>query len=148
MIKAATVGVNDHKTHIAKPGVSSRNLINKAAPTDMHSTRTEKMAALFVSGSFVNISRSPSLAEEPARRSCLAAVVGRVATPDLGGGQVAVSPSHATFACHVMSTPYSCPRGMYVRQGTKLAEELRRTPYRRSSRKVPMNFVPLEHYSW
>src|SRR5215216_1190872 len=73
MIKAATVGVNDHKTHRAKPGVSSRNLINKAAPTDMHSTRTEKMAALFVSVSFVNISRTPSLAEEPARRSCLAA---------------------------------------------------------------------------
>ena len=55
------------------PRVRSRNLINKAAPTDMHSTRTEKMAALFVSVSFVNIPKTPSPAEEPARRSCLEA---------------------------------------------------------------------------
>src|SRR5215210_6637540 len=29
MIKAATVGVHDHKVHIAKPGGSSRNLMNR-----------------------------------------------------------------------------------------------------------------------
>src|SRR5215211_5450444 len=73
MIKAATVGVHDHKLHIAKPGGSSRNLMSKAAPKDRHSTRTEKMAALLVSVSFVNISLTPSLTQEPARRSCLLA---------------------------------------------------------------------------
>jgi hypothetical protein len=41
---------------------------------------------------------------------------------------VAVSPSYATFTWHVMSAPYSSPEGMYIRQGTKLAEELPRTP--------------------
>jgi len=55
MINAATVGVIDHKVHIAKPGGSSRNLMTKAAPKDMHSISTEKMAALLVSASFVNI---------------------------------------------------------------------------------------------
>jgi hypothetical protein len=71
MINAATVGVNDHKVHITGPSGSSRNLINKAAPMDMHSTRTEKMADLLVSVSFGNIPCSPSLlAEELARRSC------------------------------------------------------------------------------
>jgi len=73
MIKAATVGVIDHKVHIAKPGGSSRNLMTKAAPKDKHSTRTEKTAALLVSVSFVNISRTPSLAEVLARYSCLEA---------------------------------------------------------------------------
>src|SRR5215218_7020895 len=74
MIKAATVGVIDHKVHIAKPGGSSRNLMSKAAPKDRQSTRTAKIAALLVSASFVNIPKTPSLlAEEPARRSCLTA---------------------------------------------------------------------------
>src|SRR5215204_1400343 len=49
MIKAATVGVHDHKVHKAKPGGRSRNLMSKAAPTDRQSTSTEKMAALLVS---------------------------------------------------------------------------------------------------
>src|SRR5215210_2336737 len=100
----------------------------------MHSTRTEKMAALLVSASFVNIFRTPSLAEEPARRSCLEwQVVGRVATPDLGGRQVAVSPSYAAFTSHVTTAPYSCLRGMYVCQSTKkLPEELPRTQPRQN----------------
>src|SRR5215213_7161470 len=52
--------------------------------------------AWFVSVGFVAITQTPSLAEEPARRSCLAGqVVGRVADPDLGGGQVAVLRLHA-----------------------------------------------------
>jgi hypothetical protein len=55
MIKAATVGVIDHNVQKAKPGGSSRNLMSKAAPTDRHSTSTEKIAALLVSVSFVNI---------------------------------------------------------------------------------------------
>jgi len=84
MSKVATVGVMDHKLHITAPVEKSRNLINRAAPTDRHSTSTEKIAALLVSVSFVNISLTPSLAEEPARRSYLAAgSFGRVASPDL-----------------------------------------------------------------
>jgi hypothetical protein len=55
MIKAATVGVDDHTTPRPKPRGRSRNLINKAAPTAMHSTRTAKTAALLVSVNFVNI---------------------------------------------------------------------------------------------
>jgi hypothetical protein len=57
MINAATVGVHDHKIHIPKVGVSSSTLINKATPVAMHSTSTEKMAALVVSVSFVNIAQ-------------------------------------------------------------------------------------------
>src|SRR5215204_2476167 len=71
MIKVATVGVIDHKLHIPGPGERPRNLINSAVPTAMHSTSTEKIAALLVSVRFVNISRTLPLAEEPARRSCL-----------------------------------------------------------------------------
>jgi hypothetical protein len=55
MTNAAAVGVIDHKTHNFPLGASSRILINKAAPMAMSSTRTEKMAALLVSVSFVNI---------------------------------------------------------------------------------------------
>jgi hypothetical protein len=55
MIKAATVGVIDHNVQKAKPGGSSRNLMSKAAPTDRHNTSTEKIAALLVSVSFMNI---------------------------------------------------------------------------------------------
>jgi hypothetical protein len=55
MINVATVGVNDHTANRPKPGERPSILITKAAPTDKHSTRTEKMAALFVSVSFVNI---------------------------------------------------------------------------------------------
>src|SRR5215212_10350200 len=120
MINVARVGVDDHTTPRPKPRGRSRNLINKAAPTDRHSTSTEKMAALLVSASFVNIPKTPSLAEEPARRSCLARqVVGGVATPDLEGGQVAVLRLHAASAGHVTKAAYSCLRGVYVRQGTK-----------------------------
>jgi hypothetical protein len=71
MTNVATVGVKDHKTHITKFGGSSRILINKAAPTDMTSVRTEKMAALFVSASFVNMELDHlSPAEEAAGCAC------------------------------------------------------------------------------
>jgi hypothetical protein len=74
MTNVATVGVNDHKAHITKFGGSSRILINKAAPTDMISARTEKMAALFVPASFVNIELDNlSPAEEAAGCACLVA---------------------------------------------------------------------------
>jgi hypothetical protein len=55
MTNAAAVGVIDHKTHIPMLGLRSRILIDKAAPTAMSSTSTEKMAPLRVSVSFVNM---------------------------------------------------------------------------------------------
>src|SRR5918995_6297890 len=89
----------------------------------MHSTSTEKMAALLVSASFVNIPSTPSLAEEPAGRSCLAGqVVSRVASPNLGGGQVAVLRLRAASSRHVTSAAYSCLRGVYVPRSTKCCE--------------------------
>src|SRR5215212_1689738 len=120
MIKAAAVGVMDHMVHMRRLGERPRNLMSKAAPTDRHSTRTEKMAALLVSVSFVNIARiHPLLAEEPVRRSYLERqVVGRVASPDLGG-QVAVLRLHAPSAGHTTRVAYSCVKGVYVRHGTK-----------------------------
>src|ERR671920_175247 len=53
-IRAATVGVPDHKIHIPKLGVRSRNLINTATRA-MSRTSTEKMGTIFVSVSYVNI---------------------------------------------------------------------------------------------
>src|SRR3712207_6657299 len=77
------------------------------------------VVGLLVSVSFVAITPIPSLAEEPARCSCLERqVVGRVAGPSLEGGQVAVLYSYATLTWHVTSAPYSSPEGMYIRQGT------------------------------
>jgi len=45
MIKVATVGVIDHKLNVRGPPGRSRNLINRAIPTAMHSKRTVKMDA-------------------------------------------------------------------------------------------------------
>jgi hypothetical protein len=73
MIKVATVGVIDHIENMTRFEETSRNLMSKAAPTAMHSTRTVKMAPLFVSASFVNIPKTLSLAEEPAGLSYLLA---------------------------------------------------------------------------
>jgi hypothetical protein len=73
MIKVAKVGVMDHTENMIGSEEILRNLMSKAAPTARHSTRTVKIAALFVSVSFVNTPRILSLAEEPARRSHLAA---------------------------------------------------------------------------
>jgi hypothetical protein len=47
--------------------------MSKAAPTARDNTSTAKIAPLVVSVSFVNISKTLSLAEEPARLSHLAA---------------------------------------------------------------------------
>src|SRR5215211_264884 len=55
-------------------------------------------------------------------------VVSWVAGPSLGGGQVAVSPSYASFTLHVTTTSYYGTKGMYVRYGTNLADELPRIP--------------------
>ena len=44
----------------------------------------------------------------------------QVATPDLGGRQVAIlRPLTRHFSCHVTSAAYSCPREIYVRHSTK-----------------------------
>jgi hypothetical protein len=41
---------------------------------------------------------------------------------------VAVLPSHAPFTWHVTTAAYSYLRGVYMRQGTKVTEELSRVP--------------------
>src|SRR5215211_7659849 len=115
MIKVATVGVHDHMENMTGSEEILRNLMSKAAPTAMLSTSTVKIAALLVSASFVNIPKTLSLAEEPARRSYLERqAVGRVATPDLEGGQVAVSPSYVTFTLHATTVAYYGVKEMYV----------------------------------
>src|SRR5215208_2969162 len=45
---------------------------------------------------------------------------GKVASPSLEGGQVAVLRLHAASTGHVTKPAYSCARGMYVRCGTKV----------------------------
>src|SRR5215211_4368137 len=77
-----------------------------------------------------DIRATPSLlAEEPARRSCLVAGrVGWVATPDLGGGQVAVLHLHAASAGHGTKAASSCLRAVYVRWGTKHVRAPRKRP--------------------
>src|SRR5215207_5909080 len=47
-------------------------------------------------------------------------VVGRVASPHLEGGQVAVLCLHASSAGHVTKAAYTCVRQGYVRYGTKV----------------------------
>src|SRR5215210_4593937 len=59
MINVATVGVHIHKAARPRPGGRPSALINKASPTAMSSTSTEKMAALLVSVSVVNIPQNP-----------------------------------------------------------------------------------------
>src|SRR5918998_2276607 len=61
MINAATVGVMDHMENMTRSEVILRNLMSKAAPTAMHSTRTAKIAPLLVSVSFVNILQTSSI---------------------------------------------------------------------------------------
>src|SRR5215210_7162433 len=125
--------------NMTKPWGRSRNLINKAAPTDRQSTSTAKIAALLVSASFVNIPNIPSIAEVLARRSYLERqVVGGVATPDLEGGQVAVLRLHAASAGHATKVAYSCLRGMYVRYSTK---HVRAPKKRRTSQNSPSEAV-------
>src|SRR5215216_6188817 len=45
---------------------------------------------------------------------------GKVSSPSLEGGQVAVLRLHAASTGHVTKPAYSCVRGMYVRCGTKV----------------------------
>jgi hypothetical protein len=59
MISAASAGVNMYKAAATNSEVMPSALITKAATRAMHSTSTEKMAALLVSVSFVNISQPP-----------------------------------------------------------------------------------------
>src|SRR5829696_9641436 len=92
-----------------------------------------------VVGCLVGIPHTSSLAELLVRGvRASGQVVSWVAGPGLGGGQVAVSPSYASFTLHVTTGSYPGTKGMYVRYGTKhdrlpKSAELRRTPYRRSS---------------
>ena len=59
MINVARVGVHDHMENMIGSEEILRNLMSKAAPTARHSTRTEKIAALLASVSFVNIAYNP-----------------------------------------------------------------------------------------
>ena len=70
MIKVATVGVHDQMENMTGSEEIPRNLMSKAAPTARHRTRTEKMAALLVSVSFVNINQNPFLPPEKRRDVC------------------------------------------------------------------------------
>jgi hypothetical protein len=72
MSSAATVGVDDHKTHMPTVGAISRILIARATPVAITSTRAEKIVAWLVSLSFVNKTHTPSPGN-PSGRSCLAA---------------------------------------------------------------------------
>src|SRR5215216_556383 len=128
MINVATAGVDDHKAAKPKSGVSSSILSNKASPTAMHSTSTEKMAALLVSVSFVNISRTLPPAVSSAECSCLVVGSRSGSYPwsrrRAGSGLALLRSVHATRNYRILLL---C-EGIYVPQGTKLAEELPRTP--------------------
>jgi hypothetical protein len=73
MIKVATVGVHDQMENMTGSEEMLRNLMSKAAPTAIHSTRTEKIAALFVSVSFVNITKYP-FSRRPSGGVCILAL--------------------------------------------------------------------------
>src|SRR5215217_1482720 len=51
---------------------------------------------------------------------------GKVASPSLEGGQVAVLRLHTASTGHVTKPAYSCVRGMYVRCGTKVVRAPRK----------------------
>src|SRR4051794_33892250 len=76
----------------------------------------------FVVASLVRIPHTSSLAELLLLRGVRASrqVVGWVAGPGIGGGQVAVWPSYASFTFHVTNVSYYGTKGMYVRYGTNL----------------------------
>ena len=97
MIRAATVGVNDHKTHMPMPEVSPSVRITTAAPTARHSTRTVKMAALLVSVSFVNMVEPPFLAHSFSRKGSLPSRRPLVAVPRV----------YARFAPYATDPAYS-----------------------------------------
>src|SRR5215204_3379847 len=74
----------------------------------------------FVVGCLVGMPHTSALAELLVRRvRASRQVVSWVAGPGLGGGQVAVSPSYASFALHITTVSYCGTKGMYVRYGTK-----------------------------
>src|ERR671921_2907145 len=72
-------------------------------------------------------------------------VVGRVASPDLGGGQVAVLRLHAVSAGRVTKAAYSCLSGMYVRHGTKYERAPRK--FRTSENSVKAKFAELPFHA-
>src|SRR5215208_5932313 len=67
---------------------------------------------------------------------------GKVASPSLEGGQVAVLRLHAASTGHVTKPAYSCVRGMYVRCGTKVV----RVPRKRRTSENPQNANFVEFY--
>src|SRR5215207_5939219 len=69
---------------------------------------------------------------------------GKVASPSLEGGQVAVLRLHAASTGHVTKPAYSCVRGMYVRCGTKVVRVPRKR--RTSENAQNANFAFTEFY--
>src|SRR5215204_4580300 len=94
----------------------------------MHSTSTEKIAALLVSVSFVNISRTLPPAVSSAECSCLVVGSRSGSYPwsrrRAGSGLALLRNVHVARNYRILLL---C-EGMYVPQSTKLAEELPRTP--------------------
>src|SRR5215204_2619816 len=124
-------------THITNNTTGTGNSRNhsKASPIPVDTgTAVLGSVLIFVVGCLVGMPHTSSLAEllvrgVPASRQ----VVSWVAGPGLGGGQVAVSPSYASFTLHVTTASYCGTKGMYVHYGTKhgrlpRSAELLRTP--------------------
>ena len=70
-------------------------------------------------------------------------MVGRVASPDLGGGQVAVLRLHEAPASHVTEAAYSLRAGVYVRYGTKLRLFIKEVPNFLELRQYEVRRIPL-----
>src|SRR5215213_4486563 len=128
-----------HSTNITTCTGNSRNH-SKASPFPLDTGAAVLSSVLdFVVGCLVGMPHTSALAELLVRRvRASRQVVSWVAGPGLGGGQVAVSPSYASFALHITTVSYCGTKGMYVRYGTKhnrlpRSAELRRTPLTRSS---------------
>src|SRR5215211_3482748 len=69
---------------------------------------------------------------------------GKVASPSLEGGQVAVLRLHAASTGHVTKPAYSCVRGMYVRCGTKGRQSTKEAPNFRESLKAEIQLRRLD----
>src|SRR5829696_865425 len=111
----------------------------------MHSTSTEKIAALLVSVSFVNISRTLPPAVSSAECSCLVVGSRSGSYPwsrrRAGSGLALLRSVHATRNYRILLL---C-EGIYVPQGTKLAEELPRTLTKKPYEKVSSAGQPPHH---
>src|SRR5215218_10472261 len=74
-------------------------------------------------------------------------LVGGVASPDLGGGQVAVLRPHAASASHVTAAVYPCVREVYVPRSTKYSTALSKANFlelrQGEVRRIPLPRTPV-----